>query len=418
MKVCIIGLGRIGLPLAVQCASKGFMVTGCDIKKETVDSINKGISPVRNEPELDERLKDVTAKGLLSETTDVSEAVGNSNVIVVIVPLILNGSKEPDYRALDSATNSIVKGLQKNTLIIYETTLPVGTTSERILPLLENSGLKAGEDFFLAFSPERVSSGRIFYGLNSYPKIVAGIEEESTRRAVEFYQKILDAEILAVENTETAEAVKLFGMVYRDVNIALANEFARFCQRKGLDIQEVIKASNTNPYSHILNPGCGTGGHCLPTYPYFLLNDMDLTLVREARRINEGMPEYVVNLLKDIEGKKILVLGLTYRLGVKEIASSPGIEIIKRLKALGMDVFAHDPMLSREEIEGYGFKYGDIENLDRIDAIILATGHKEYQDLNLEMLKEKGVKAIIDGRNFLDRERIRALGILYRGLGR
>jgi len=395
MKICIIGLGRIGLPLAVQCASK-FRVVGCDIKKEVVDSINRGVSPIE-EPELDERLK--KAK-LLSATTNTQEAVRKSNVVLVVVPLKLNESKEPDYRALDSATNLIGGSMQKDTLIIYETTLPVGCTRERILPLLERSGLKAGEDFFLAFSPERVSSGKIFYGLNSHPKIVGGINEGSTRRAAEFYKTVLDAEVLAVGNTDTAEAVKLFGMVYRDVNIALANEFAKFCQKKGIGIKKIIEASNTNPYSHILNPGCGTGGHCLPNYPYFLLNEMDLTLVREARMINEGMPEYVVNMIKD-KGKRVLVLGLTYRPGVKEIANSPGIEIIKKLDEEGMEVFAHDPMLSKEEIEGYGFRYTDLGNLEKIDSIILVTAHEEYRNLNLETLKEKGVKSIMDGMNFL-----------------
>jgi len=198
LKICVIGLGKIGLPLAAQYASKGFRVIGCDINPEVVDSINGGISHIKGEPGLDERVRDSVRKGLLSATTDTVKAVKESNVIVVIVPLVVDKEGNIDYSTIDSVTETISKGLQKDSLVIYETTLPVGDTRDRMTPILERSGLKAGRDFYVVFSPERVSSGVMFRYLREIPKIVGGIDEESTRRGVEFYKRVLDSEVISV----------------------------------------------------------------------------------------------------------------------------------------------------------------------------------------------------------------------------
>ncbi|RLI93037.1 MAG: nucleotide sugar dehydrogenase [Candidatus Altiarchaeales archaeon] len=427
MKICVIGLGKIGLPLAAQYASKGFRVIGCDINPEVVDSINRGISHIRGEPGLDERIGDSVKKGLLSATTDTVKAVRESDVIVVIVPLVVDKEGNIDYSTIDSVTETISKGLKRDSLVIYETTLPVGDTRDRMIPILERSGLKAGRDFYVVFSPERVSSGVMFRYLREIPKIVGGIDEESTRRGVEFYKRVLDSEVISVTSSEAAEATKLFGMVYRDVNIALANEFARFCQARGLDVVEIIGASNTNPHSHILTPGIGVGGHCAPVYPYFLIKnasdlEIDLILAKNARRINDGMPEHAVNLLgkelKDLDGKNVLILGIAYRGGVKETFLSPSLSVIEHLKDRGANVYVNDPLFSKEEIEKLGVEFADLKNLNALDAVILVTDHKEYKNLDLKNLREKGVKVIVDGRNFLEKEKIEKHGIIYRGIGR
>ena len=427
MKICVIGLGKIGLPLAAQYAGKGFQVIGCDVNPEVINSINKGISHIKGEPELDEKVKDSVEKGLLSATTDTVKAVGKSDVIVVIVPLVVDEEGNIDYSIIDSVTETVSKGLQKDSLVIYETTLPVGDTRDRMVPLLEKSGLKAGMDFYVVFSPERISSGVMFQYLRDIPKIVGGIDEESTRKGVEFYERVLDAKVIPVKSSEAAEAVKLFGMVYRDVNIALADDFAKFCQAKGLDVVEIIRASNTNPHSHILTPGVGVGGHCAPVYPYFLIKnasdlEIDLVLAKNAREINDGMPEYTVNLLrkelKDLDGKNVLVLGIAYRGNVKETFLSPSLSVIEHLKGAGANVYVNDPLFSKGEIESFDVKFADLDNLNALDAVILVTNHREYSDLDFSKLKEKGARVFVDGRNSMGREAVEKYGIIYRGVGR
>lgn len=427
MKICVIGLGKIGLPLAAQYAGKGFRVIGCDVNQEVVDSINQGISHIQEEPGLDDKVKAAVEKGLLSATTDTVKAVKKSDVIVVIVPLVVDSKGNINYSIIDSVTGMVSKGLQRDSLVVYETTLPVGDTRNRLTPILEKSGLRAGEDFYVVFSPERVSSGVMFEYLRDIPKIVGGIDEKSNRRGVEFYTKVLDSRIISVKSSEAAEAAKLFDMIYRDVNIALANEFARFCQAKGLDVVDIIRASNTNPFSRILNPGVGVGGHCAPVYPYFLIKNasdfgVSLTLARKAREINDEMPGYTVNLLRgelgDLRSRNILVLGLAYRGNVKETFLSPSISVIEHLKSAGANVYLNDPIFSQGEIESFGVEYADLNNLNSLDAVVLVTNHREYKDLDFESLKEKGVKVIVDGRNSLGKEKIEEYGIIYRGIGR
>ncbi len=426
MRVCVVGLGKIGLPLAAQYASKGFLVVGCDVNPSVVESVNGGVSHVEGEPSLGERVKDAVEAGFLSASTETSKAVSTSEVVVVAVPLIVDDKKNIDYTIVDSATKDVARGLKGKTLVVYETTLPVGDTRGRIAPILEASGLKAGDGFFLAFSPERVSSGRIFKDLKEIPKIVGGVNEKSTKKAVEFYEKVLDCEVIPVSDCETAEAVKLFGMTYRDVNIALANEFAKFAQARGIDALDAINASNTNPHSHILHPGIGVGGHCAPVYPYFLLknaNDfsVDLILPKDARKINDRMPGYAVGLLEEelggLSDRRILVLGLAYRGGVKEVQFSPSIDVSARLNENKAIFFIHDPMFDAEELRKYGEPV-ELDCLPKLDGVILVTAHKEYEKLDLEKLKSVGVTVFVDGRNFLDKEKFDAIGITYRGVGR
>jgi len=311
VRIAVVGLGHIGLPLAVQYAGRGHEVTGADINPSIVEALGAGRSPHLDEQALVDRVPGLVAAGRLRATTDTGEAVRGAEVVVVIVPVVVDAAREIDFGPIDAATADIGAALQRGTLVIYETTLPVGTTRNRFGPMLARaSGLALDDDFFLAFSPERVLVGRVFLDLRRYPKIVGGTSEASTARAVEFYRAVLDesAEVRAVTNAETAEMTKLAETTYRDVNIALANEYARYSATRGIDVLEVIGAANSQPYSHIHLPGIAVGGHCIPVYPrLYLWNDPAATVVASARAANAAMPAYAVDLLAAAVGDRFVL---------------------------------------------------------------------------------------------------------------
>lgn len=425
--VAVVGLGKIGLPLAAQFASAGLQVTGCDISQKVVDSVNAGQSHIREEAGLAERVSEAVHNGSLRATTDTTGAVRKSNVVVVIVPLMVNDAKEIDYSSLDAATSAVGAGLQRGTLVIYETTLPVGTTRTRFGPALERaSGLRVGRDFSLAFSPERVYSGRIFRDLKQYHKVVGGVTPQSTQEAVRFYQIALGgAAVIAMRNADTAELVKLMETTYRDVNIALANTFAKFAAERELPVDEAIFAANTQPFSHIHRPGISVGGHCIPVYPYFLLNEEDgdkLALLAGARQVNDGMAGWALDRLDGalggLTGKRVLVLGLSYRENVRETANSGGIRLLNLLGARGAFPLVNDPLYTLEELAQYGAEPVELGHLPQVDASILQAHHDPYRSLDWHRLASLGCKVVLDGRNSLDKREIEGTGMRYLGMGR
>jgi nucleotide sugar dehydrogenase len=354
-RVAVVGAGKMGLPLAAQFAGHGWRVVAVDVQQSVVDAINEGRSHVGEEPGLAELVRTAHAAGRLRATTDAAAAARESDVVVLIVPVMLDDEQQPDYRWMDAAVASIAPGVHEGSLVIFETTLPVGDTRDRFTPRLEAAaGLRAEEDFLVAFSPERLYSGAALRNLATYPKLVGGIGPVSTARAAAFYDAVLDAEIVAMSSAEAAEFSKLADTTYRDVNIALANEFARYAERVGVDIHEVIAAANSQPYSHIHQPGLGVGGHCIPVYPHFLLSRApELELVGLSRRTNDGQVGVAIKALQHelggLEGVPILVLGLTYRHGVKELAYSRALPLIDRLTHQGAVVSAYDPLLAPDE---------------------------------------------------------------------
>ncbi len=421
----MVGLGKIGLPLAANYAARGLNVIGCDIAQSVVDAVNAGHSPISGEPGLSEAVAQSVAAGRLRATTDTTQAVSQSVVVIVIVPLIINEDYAPDFRAIDAATLAVARGLKKDHLVLYETTLPVGTTRCRFGEMLEDvSGLIPGRDFWLAFSPERVYSGRVLSDLRCYPKIVGGVDPISTARAAGFYRQALGAEIVEVESAELAEFTKLIETTYRDVNIALANEFAQHASELGLDVTVAIRAANTQPFSHIHAPGIGVGGHCIPVYPYFLIDGHDegngLKFPRLARSINDGMPRHAVdmlaNALRDLRGKRVLILGLAYRENVKETAFTATKRLIDTLKSRGAQVLLNDPLFSRKEIEAYGVPSVELSDRPSVDAVILQCYHDAYRTLDISQFE--GCQIVLDGRNALDRQAIETRGVHYLGIGR
>ncbi len=416
MNITVVGMGKIGLPLAVQFARKGHKVFGADVSKKTVDLINSGVEPFPGEENLQQYLTEVIKNGQLQATLDTTTAVSNSDAVVVVVPLFVDQSGVPDFEWMDSATLSIGKGLKKGTLVSYETTLPVGTTRNRFARALEEiSGLKSGVDFFLVFSPERVLTGRVFADLKKYPKLVGGINEASAKAGVDFYNSVLDFDIrsdLAQPNgvwdlgsSEASELAKLAETTYRDVNIALANQFALFAEKNGIDIHKVIEASNSQPYSHIHRPGIAVGGHCIPIYPrMYLWNDPEASVVRVARDANVQMPSKVVETLNKLHGglrgQKVVVLGAAYRGGVKETAFSGVFQTINSLKELGADVLVHDPLYSDEELIDLGF--APFHFGEELDAAIVQADHSIYSEITYSDLP--GLRTLLDGRGITRQE--------------
>ncbi len=424
MKIAVVGLGHIGLPLAVQYASRGHEVIGCDVDARVVDALNRGEAPHDDEAEVSALVSDLVREGRLRATTDDAAGVREAEVVVVIVPVVVDETRQVVFTHIDAATAEVARGLQAGTLVIYETTLPIGTTRDRLGPMLEaGSGLRAGTDFDLAFSPERVLVGRVLVDLRRYPKIVGGTTERSTRRAVEFYAAVLDpgTEIRALATAEAAEMTKLAETTYRDVNIALANEFAQVADRRGIDVTEIIAAANSQPYSHIHQPGVGVGGHCIPVYPHLLFRDEpELRIPPLARTVNDGMAAYAVGQLGEVlgalEGVAILVLGIGYRGDVREDFFSSALLLREALAAAGATVYGHDPYFDAEHLRRRGFVPYDLADPIPVRAAILQADHAAYRELDLAALP--GLEVLLDGRNAIDPGRVAAAGIRYLGVGR
>lgn len=422
MRICVVALGKIGLPLAVQFASKGHEVIGADVNPKTVELVKAAVEPFPGEAHLAEKLQDVVSRGLLTATTDTAAAVAQSEVVVVVVPLFVDEESRPDFGWMDAATEAIAKGLKPGTLISYETTLPVGTTRTRYAPMLEQgSGLVAGEGFHLVFSPERVLTGRVFADLRKYPKLVGGIGGGCEERGVAFYESVLDFDeredlprangVWPMGTAEAAEMAKLAETTYRDVNIGLANQFAKFADKNGIDVYAVIEACNSQPYSHIHQPGIAVGGHCIPVYPrLYLHNDPEATIVAAARETNASMPEYAVQRLAeeygDLAGAKVAVLGASYRGGVKETAFSGVFPVVASLREAGAIVVVHDPMFTDDELSGCGWEpyhFGE-----HVDAVIIQADHGEYRQLSESAIP--GARLVLDGRHILSDREVMTIG--------
>jgi nucleotide sugar dehydrogenase len=421
--VAVVGMGKIGLPLAAQYAEGGWHVIGVDVLPQVVATLNEGRVHFAEEPGLAERIAAAHVEGRFEATLSHAEAAARADVVVMIVPLMLSDEQLPDYRMIDPATDAVAAGLRPGTLVIFETTLPVGDTRRRFGPALERgSGLAVGDGeagFLLAFSPERVYSGRIFHDLATYPKLVGGVDAASTDRALAFYRSVLPAPVWDLTTAEAAEFAKLAETTYRDVNIALANEFARYAERVGVDVLEVIRGANSQPFSHIHQPGIGVGGHCIPVYPHFLISRApELQIPELARRVNDGQVGVAIAELQrelgSLEGVPVLVMGLTYREGVKELAYTRSMPLIERLRFHGAEVSAYDPLLSEAEVARLGVTPWAWGTPSSARALVLQTADPRFRELDRGWLPDLAV--IYDGRNVL-RGRSAFDGVTYLGVG-
>jgi len=417
VKVCVVGLGKVGLPLAVQYASRGLDVTGCDIDAAKVTRINAGNCPIDGEDGLAEGLRAALDAGRLRATVETASAVAESDAVVLIVPVGLTEGNKPGFSHLDAAVAAVAQGLGSGTLVLVESTVPVGTTRGRVGAALA----KRTGGVLLAASPERVSSGRIFRDLRTYPKIIGPLDDASWQRAEAFYRAALEAPcLLRVRDPETAEFSKLAEGVYRDVNIALAAELARYADALGIDVTEAIEAANSQPYSHLHRPGVGVGGHCLPVYPHFLPKGTGLSLPATARAINDAMAAYAVERLESaigpLRGAMVLILGLAYRPNVKEAANSSALLLVEALRLRGARPLVHDPLFSADEIRALGLEPAEAFPPPRVDAVIVQALHDAYGAIDWRAFA--GCRAVLDGRNALDRAAVETAGLRYLGVGR
>lgn len=420
--IAIYGLGHIGLPTAAILASNNLKVIGADVNSKNVDMINKGICSFK-EPGLDELVKKCVDNQLLHATTDLVEAASKSDILIVIVPTPVDKTNNADLTYVKSACESISKGLKKDNLVIIESTVPPETGINVVKPILEKSGLHCGEDFYLAYSPERALPNNTLYEMTHNTRIVGGYNKKSADMASVVYSYITQSDIIQVKNMTSAEMVKLMENTYRDVNIALANEFALLCEKIDVNVNEVIKSANYHPRVNIHSPGPGVGGHCIPVDPYFLIElgnkyDVETPLLDSSRLINNSMPQHVLEiLLNNIDTKTkhtIGILGIAYKGNVDDIRETPSIELINLLKEYDFDIIAHDPYVNCETITKLNIKYESYENVLKSDCVILMTDHDLYKSIKPEMLINK---FIICTRDILDAEEFRNENINFQAIG-
>ncbi len=405
-RIAIVGLGYVGLPLAVGFAQKNFTVFGIDLDKERVSRLQDGVSYILDVPAED--LKKVIRSRKLIATTSYEE-IRTVDVVVICVPTPLRKTKDPDLSFIISAVQNLAPFVHKGQLLILESTTYPGTTEEVILPLIESEGLKAGRDFYLCFSPERVDPGNPTYRTENIPKIVGGITPECSRLGKLFYEQLIQ-KVVTVSSPRVAEMVKLLENTFRGVNIALVNEIALMCHHLHIDVWEVIEAAKTKPFGFMpFYPGPGLGGHCIPIDPIYLLwkarlHGFEVRFIELATQINSYMPRYVVErtmellneVKKPLQGSEILVLGVSYKKGVNDVRESPALEVITHLKEKGAVVFYHDPFVPQFSVDGKEMKSVSLEPsfLKRMDCVVLVTDHP----INYQKIFE-GSSLILDTRN-------------------
>ncbi|MBA3075494.1 MAG: UDP-N-acetyl-D-mannosamine dehydrogenase [Anaerolineae bacterium] len=401
--ICVIGLGYIGLPTASTFASHGVKVTGVDNNLEVVKSLQSGKVHIF-EPGLNE----VVHEAIHSGNLQISQKTVAADAFIIAVPTPFQDGKKADMHFVDAAAESIMPVLRKGNLVVLESTSPPLTTRERVLPILEKSGLKAGQDFLLAYSPERVLPGKIMDELIHNSRVIGGIDQASAEAGRDLYRVFVEGEIFTTDST-TSEMVKLMENTYRDINIAIANEFSRLADRLGVDVWEAISIANKHPRVKILNPGPGVGGHCISVDPWFLVEKApDITpLINTARNVNDQQPDFVISLanraLGDLKSKKIAVLGLAFKPDVDDLRESPAVEVAEKLHKAGAEVLACEPYKPDFKLDGITVSASLEETVKLADAVMFLVGHAQFKSISpSELQKLTSSRIIIDCVNVLD----------------
>jgi len=407
-RIAVIGLGYVGLPLAVELARAGFAVIGIERKRKRVDMVNQGKNYIPDV--VDSELEKVVKEGKLRATQHF-KVVSEVDVICICVPTPLTRNREPDIQYIEGVTNELIPHLRRGQLIVLESTTYPGTTEEIILPRLQKRGFRVGEDFYLAYSPERVSPGNEKYRIGNTPKVVGGVTEKCSYLAKTLYEQVIDHQIYVVSSPRIAEMEKLLENVFRSVNIALVNEMALLCRRMGISIWEVVEAAKTKPYGFMpFYPGPGLGGHCIPIDPFYLTwkakeYDFNTRFIELAGEINSRMPFYVVERLTEIlnqhriclNGARILVLGVTYKKDIADLRESPVLKIIKLLEKSKAKVSYHDPYIATFSLENRRYRSIKLNQnfLKEADIILITTDHGSYE---YEKIVEES-RLVFDTRN-------------------
>ena len=430
--VCIVGCGRMGLPTACLFVEAGFKVIGTDKDRRIVEAINRGKSPFA-EPGLEDLISKHIKEGRLTATVDVGDAISKSDVIIIVVDTPVDEKMKPDYSKLEAACKEVGKNLRRDSLVIIASTVGPGVTENLVRSWLEDSsGLKAGKDFGLAYSPTLATAGRALHDISHYVRLVAGIDNKSLKATSLVFKTIIKSGILPLSSIRAAEAVKLFQNIYRDVNLALTNELALFCEKAGIDYMEVYEAANTDPYCHLLIPGI-VSGH-IPKDPYLLLKEAEdlgvkLKIAKLARKVNESMVDHAVKLVRKalrhhsrpLRGAKITVLGVSYKANVKEPKGSRTLKLVELLQAKGARVRVYDPFFSKKELLELGYPAeGSMEKAVKgADCLLIVVGHDQFRKLDLKKIRAlMKCPAIVDLSHVMDPEEAKKKKVTLIRLGR
>ncbi|MBP6929969.1 MAG: nucleotide sugar dehydrogenase [Candidatus Moranbacteria bacterium] len=420
--VAVVGLGYVGLPLAVRASERGYTVIGFDTNQEKIALLNQGKSPIE-----DSFLEQNITRFRFDATSDPKK-LKVADIFLICVPTPVDESFYPDLKPVITASELIAAHAKKGALVVLESTVNPGVSEEVVRPLFEKAGYTVGKDIYLAHCPERINPGDIKWNVTNIPRVVGSFDATGLNLAYEFYTSIVDGEIRKMKSIREAEAVKIVENSFRDINIAFVNELARSFDVLNIDVKDVILGAATKPFAFMAHyPSCGVGGHCIPVDPYYLIerakqSGFDHKFLKIAREINNGMPAYTVELLQDalnqvklpLNGTYVGVLGLSYKANIDDVRESPAFKVIKHLTKHGAKVETFDPHVK---------KRSSMKTLEAIlkksEALVLVTDHKEFKEtLTPALLKKHGIKVIIDGKNCLDKASFNKSRIIYKGIGR
>ena len=435
LKICVVGIGRIGLPTALSFANSGLFTIGVDINSKLVDMINKGIFPLKDEPGYQEIFDKVISEKNFSATTDIHNAVNQSDVIILSLPTPMDKENIPNYDALRSVGNQLHEFLTKGSLVIVESTVEPGFVENDLKQIIEgkNKNFLAGNDFGLGVCPETANPGQILNDFQQLPRLVGAIDAKTHSIIKKIYKHVFTVDLISMPDCKTANAVKLTTNVFRDLNIAFINELAMVFEKAGIDIMTVLEAAKTKYNFQVHYPGPGVGGPCLPVNSYQMMNFAknlgfeNFSTVRIGRTINEKMPLHTIQLLenafdeygKTLKNSTILILGITYKPDVKDIQLSPAEIIIYKLRKLGCTVMIFDPYYKNENVFGIQCEPNLLSALPSTDAVVVVTSHKAFHDLEPAFLKiNMKSPIIIDSKCIIDQFAAKKAGLIYRGIGR
>ena len=433
LRICVVGIGRIGLPTALSFAKSGLHTVGVDINEELVNTINSGIFPLKDEPGYEEIFKDVIENKNFSATTKIEDAVSNSDLILLSLPTPMDENNIPDYSSLRNVATKLSEILSPNSLVIVESTIEPGFIEDEMVSIISKSGrLKIEDDFFIGVCPENANPGEILHDFTNLPRLVAGTNSSITKIIKMIYNFVFSVELIEMPDCKTANAVKLTTNVFRDINIAFISELSLMFEKLGIDTNKVLEAAKKKYNFQVHYPGAGVGGPCLPINSYQLLNTarkagVKLNIIESGRKINEKMPEHVVELTQDafkecdksIEGSDILILGVSYKPDVKDIQLTPAKHIIKKLKDLKSNIHIYDPYFASTQVFGINVE----ENLEttllkKVDAAIIVTGHTEFKKFAVSDFGFMRTPILIDARGVFDPGEAKRAKLIFRGLGR
>ena len=433
LSICVIGIGRIGLPTALSFASSGLSTIGVDINEKLVNMINSGNFPLKDEPGYDVIFDKVITEKKFRATSNFSEGVNSSDVIVLSLPTPMDEKNIPNYSALLSVAQKLHDEMSDGKLIIIESTVEPGFVEKDFLKILEGTDKKSGKNFCLGVCPETANPGQILNDFERLPRLVGAMDDHTRNLITKIYKHVFTVDLIPMPNCKTANAVKLTTNVFRDLNIAFVNELALIFEKAEIDIMTVLEAAKTKYNFQVHYPSAGVGGPCLPVNSYQMINfaknftSQTFELVENGRKINEKMPFHTIDLLEDalkeikkpLSGSTILVLGLSYKPDVKDIQISPVEKIVEILKEKGANILTYDPYF--KDLEIFGIKTLDdyVQNLENSDGLIIATAHKEFHNIDPIFLKNKMKHpVVIDSKNIIDQQLAKKAGLVYRGIGR